>query len=283
MKTPGGISKGEPIFKPSTLNKKNHTEDLHYIGEGLPIPSQIKNVGVASVGISPIAAREDHVHGPIPPTPPTLTLFTATGTWTKPAGLLYAIVEGQAPGGGSGGSAATGASQIAVSGGGGGGGYCRKLILAAALGATETVTIGAVGTAGAAGANGGGAGGNVTFGAHFTANGGAGGGAGSAATAPQMGGNAGNGGNATGGDLNIPGGEGVSMPGFLLRTCRSPGGTSHFAGMNDSNGNNTGAGGVAGKNYGGGASGSFNCDNQVTTRAGAAGGPGICLVWEFYE
>ena len=41
----------------------------------------------------------------------TIDVFTASGTWTKPAGLAYIEVEVQAGGGGSGGCAATAASK----------------------------------------------------------------------------------------------------------------------------------------------------------------------------
>ena len=37
--------------------------DMHLIGEALPAPSQIVTLGSASVGNSPVAAREDHRHG----------------------------------------------------------------------------------------------------------------------------------------------------------------------------------------------------------------------------
>lgn len=105
--------------------------------------------------------------------PPQVALFTASGTFTKDAGLKYIIVEGV-------GAGATSSSTIS----GGGGGYFRKLILASTLGATETVTIGVTASPG----------GNTTFGAHCTGNGG---------TRTT-------GGTATGGDINIPGESGTN-------------------------------------------------------------------------
>jgi len=76
-------------------------------------------------------------------------VYTANNTWTKPAGLrhIIAIVVG---GGGGGGGGNTGASQTACAGGGGGGGFAQEFLLAAALGATEAVTVGAAGAAGSA-------------------------------------------------------------------------------------------------------------------------------------
>jgi len=51
-------------FKQSWMDKRTHDDpEFHYIGESLPVPSVIKSVGVSnSVGVSPIPAREDHVH-----------------------------------------------------------------------------------------------------------------------------------------------------------------------------------------------------------------------------
>ena len=69
-----------------------------------------------------------------PPAPvPTMRVYTSSGTWTKPAGLVYARVRVQGPGG---------ASQLGY---GGGGGYAESLILAADLDATESYVIGTSG------------------------------------------------------------------------------------------------------------------------------------------
>ncbi|MFR9800653.1 hypothetical protein ACL02U_32880, partial [Streptomyces sp. MS06] len=51
--------------------------------------------------------------------------FTADGTWSKPAGAIWVVVELMGGGGGAGGSASTGSAQSACSGGGGGGEYAR--------------------------------------------------------------------------------------------------------------------------------------------------------------
>jgi hypothetical protein len=117
------------------------------------------------------------------------TVFSASGTWTKDsrAVLVRVTVYG---GGGSGGSGACVASGVGGSGGGGGGGasLSQAIFDAAALGATETVTVGAGGasvagvSATGAGTNGN-AGGDSSFGAWLT---GYGGGRGGAGNLPQL-------------------------------------------------------------------------------------------------
>jgi hypothetical protein len=99
-------------------------------------------------------------------------IYDASTTWTKPTNLAYVQVTVVGAGGG-GGSASDVTSDNGQAGNSGAIGY--KKILAASLGSTETVTIGAGGAGGAAGANDGSAGGASSFGSHVTANGGSGG------------------------------------------------------------------------------------------------------------
>ncbi len=178
---------------------------------------------------------------------PTVTVYTANDTYTK-TDAIYIVVDGV--GGGAGGGQVGGGS----GGGGGGGAYCKKTILAAALGATETITIG---TGGAATVNG-----SVTsFGAHFTAGGGV--------KAPAAAGGAG--GTAAGGDINIDGGSGeggdVGAP-HQLTGC----GGDSFYGFG---GKGSAAAGLVGEGYGGGGSGG-------TGAAGGAGTAGYCVVTEYF-
>jgi len=77
--------------------------------------------------------------------PVSTQTFTSNGTWTKPAGLLYAVIECWG-GGGSGGSAMASSSSYSA-GGGGGGAYKRITIPAAKLSATEDIVVGAGGAA----------------------------------------------------------------------------------------------------------------------------------------
>lgn len=78
-------------------------------------------------------------------------VFTASGTWTKPAGVTTCMVI-CVGGGGGGGSGRRGAAGTARGGGGGGaaGGLATVVVAASDLGATETITVGAAGTGGAA-------------------------------------------------------------------------------------------------------------------------------------
>lgn len=94
--------------------------------------------------------------------------FTSSGTFTKPAGYDYFIVELWGAGGGGGKSTASSGC------GGGGGGYSFKRFEYADIGTSETVTIGAGGAKKTTQANGG-TGGESTFGSLLTAYGGSGG------------------------------------------------------------------------------------------------------------
>lgn len=108
--------------------------------------------------------------------------FTTSGTWTKPSGVNFVMVEvWGAGGGGSAGAKGASTSQEEGGGGGGGGAYAQKLFVASDLGSSETVTIGAGGsgaagqttnnTAGVAGSEGG----YTSFGSWLKAFGGGGG------------------------------------------------------------------------------------------------------------
>lgn len=194
------------------------------------------------------------------------TYLTAASpaTWTKPVGLKYVIVEVQAGGGGGGGGGSGGGAGATSGSGGGGGGYSRKLITAATLGATETVTIGAGGTAGATL---GGTGGSSSFGTHSTATGGTGG---------QIDAAGGTGGIGSSGDINIKGQSGgIAVSGDHIR---GTGGSSHLGG------GGTGGDLSVGENGGvyGGGGGGGQTTSGGSASSGGVGGAGIVIVTEFY-
>jgi hypothetical protein len=191
-----------------------------------------------------------------------ITLVTASGDWTKPAGLKAALVKLVGGGGGGGGVEATNGTQV-TSGSGGGGGWSEKLIPASALDATETVTIGA-GGAGAGGYNSGVAGGTTSFGAHLSATGGA---LGVRARAANNSGASGAGGVGAGGVLDMNGEDGVSSSGGS--TLLGIGGLRPPSGSN----------GASGSGYGAGGSGCTTSGSN--NRTGGAGLAGVVVVYEY--
>lgn len=207
-----------------------------------------------------------------------LEVFTSSGSWSKPPGLKAVRVRLVGGGGSGGGTPATAAGQAAEGGGGGGGGYSEKVILADDLASSETVTIGAGGAGAAAGASGN-AGGTTSFGTHLQATDGAGGTVGTA-TGTSVAVNGGSGGAGSGGELNIPGKDG--MVGHIITAAaqrQGAGGGSQLGPASTWPQSGTISG--AGDNYGGGSTGAI-AGASTAARTSAAGAPGVVLVEEFF-
>lgn len=137
--------------------------------------------------------------------PNNIQVFTASGTWTRPAGVdtVHVKVVGGGAGGGAGGGSSAANATGGSGGGGGAGGYSEGLI---AVTGNAAVTIGAGGAAGAGG-------GTSSFAGSTTiqATGGSAGGSGGnrSGSTPGIGGTGGTGGVGSGGTLNLSGGSGA--------------------------------------------------------------------------
>jgi len=180
-------------------------------------------------------------------------VFTANGTWTKPASAganSRVIIELWGGGGGGGGCASN-----AGGSGGGGGAYKRVEVLASFLGATESVTVGALGAKGASGGNSGTAGGTSSVGTKAYAYGGGGGGFASGGSGGRGGGGGGGGSSAVG--ATSTGTSSVAGGAPFGGAAGSPGADSLFGGGGGSSyigGGSFYGGGGGGSNSGGGIS-----------------------------
>lgn len=230
-------------------------------------------------------------HTPPPPTSASVVVFTSgVSTWTKPANFLYAIIEVQGGGGGGGGTANPSSTSSGAGTGGGAGGYARKLLLTAALGSTETVTVGA---AVAGGSSSDGTDGNastfaVAAGTDIVGNGGKGGNsqASPVGTIAREIGAAG--GTATGGDINMTGsgsegswqiGNTIFGTGQALAVASS-GGAAYFGGSPLARGQESGeAHGADGAQGSGGSGGTSGDTGGAAT--GGDGGAGLVVVTQY--
>jgi hypothetical protein len=213
--------------------------------------------------------------------PPTIQVFTTsgTGTWTKPSGCKSIKVTVVGGGGGGGSARGQDSSCNVAAGGGGAGGASIKYIDVTSV-SSATVTRGAGGSAGTGGGSGG-AGGTSSFGSYCSATGGNGG-QGISTTGNQCG-YGGSTGVGASGDINIEGGNGHHaqlVAGGL--PVSGAGGVSLFGGGGKRL-YRTSTGGTAGDagTLGGGGSGSATRD-QGSSQNGGVGGAGIVVVEEYY-
>jgi len=214
-------------------------------------------------------------------------VFTSTGTYTPTSGMVYCDIE-VLGGGGGGGGAASGATGVAAGAGGGSGGYAKKIVSAATIGASQSVTIGAAGAAGSAGNNAGGTGGTTSVGSIVSATGGVGGAGGpnNAITAVTFSAG-GAGGVGSSGDLNANGGQAqdgtaflhAATIGYVLSGQGADGiyGGGGVASAFAATGANAGGAATV---YGGGGGGGGVFQN-ASAAAGGAGAAGVVIVTEY--
>jgi hypothetical protein len=249
--------------------------------------TSLKGLVPASGGGTTNFLRADGTFAAVPvptATIPKITTFTASGTYTPTAGLIYAIIEcvGGGGGGGGGQSPGAGAGYAIGCGGGGSGGYSRTVKSAAQIGASQSVTIGA-GGAGVSNANGN-AGGTTSVGTLCVAQGGSGGTGGGGYFA------AGAGGVIAGavGDVIAAGAPGVNgmLSGDVATGTRSEsgaGGSSFYGGggVGIGTGAGTAINGNAASSYGsgGGGGGSYNVG---TSFSGGNGSAGVVIITEYF-
>ena len=212
----------------------------------------------------------------------TWEVFTASGTFTVPAGVTEVVVYVTGGGGGGSGSGYGGGYRVnGVSGAGGGTAIMKVTGLTPA--ATESVTIGAGGGGGAAYAGasitGGSSGGTSSFGAHCSATGG-GGGSGTS--------EGGWGGNGSGGDLNLYGGAGgapyagLTNSGTGHAAQNSLGGGSYWSPNSgyppkSTHSSGTRVSGGAARGYGTGGTGSYSYQ-ATSSFSGGDGEDGLVVV-----
>lgn len=212
-------------------------------------------------------------------------VFTANGTWNKPAGINRVRVLVVGGGGGGGGVDGQGSGTDCAASGGSAGGYCEKLIDVTSI-ASSTITVGAGGVGGAAGNNNGAPGGDSVWSDGIntlTANGGGDGKGRAGSTTPSWVLSSA-GGLASGGDFNARGGMGGpggdAQPQNTAKSGR--GGASYIgAGARETLANSGSVGGAdADANTGAGGSGA-STENVTANAAGGDGADGIVIVYEY--
>lgn len=197
----------------------------------------------------------------------TTVTYTASGSWTAPAGVTSVDCQCWGGGGGGGGSTPT---QANFGSSGGGGEFAEETTLAVTPGNVYTFTIGAAGSAGSSSGTSGGAGGSTTFpgdSVTVTAHGGGGGGNGNSPGSAA-------GGTGSANSVHHNGGAGGSGAGAGAAGGGGSGGTGSAgnAGPGGASGGAAGATAVTG----GGPGGNGGANNQAghAPASGPGGGGG---------
>lgn len=295
------VTGGEGIEVTGTGSKTNpYVVDMAVEGtldvtdENTLIRSGVSVLDFQGGGITATAGDPGEVIVTVPTIPPpglsnvTVQRFVyqtvGSATWTKPANCLSVLVYVQGAGGGGAGAQATASGQVVCGGAGGGGGHCFRFFNASELADTEPVVVGGGGAGGPASQTSGAAGEASSFGQStylMTALGGGGG-----SQMPVQTSNAqaqgGDGGSASGGTVNMPGGDGTN--GRTLGTTPispmpGPGGDSFFGGAQRATYvlGSTGAAGSNGTNWGGGGTAGYAFASQAGF-GGGAGAQGLVVV-----
>lgn len=280
-----GVSNGDILDYAIKDGNNSEIGTGTYTSAGLTLTRNVTNSTNSNAAINLSGAAEVFI------TPRADTLitsikvqkFTSSGTYTPSTGMVFCIIECLGGGGGGGGANndSGSASQAYGGGGGGAGGYSRKYAIAADVGASKGVTIGANGIGGFA-SNVGTAGGDTSVGspAICVGKGGSGGSYGSLSSYPY----GGSGGVAGTGDVTPAGASGISGTYSQTTTfsgASGTGGSSPFGGGGRGifvNGNvQTGLNATG---YGSGGSG---CSTHGVTNGGSggAGTPGLVIITEF--
>jgi hypothetical protein len=186
----------------------------------------------------------------------SLRVYTATSTWTKPAGLEYITTWVC----GAGGSGAGGTGGSDAGGGGGSGGCAFEMLSADELSGTTSISIG-VST---------GPGGSTFFGTFSS----------STSGVSAVGISRGSGGVASGGDLNFNGSGGG---GGFSGSAGEPGGGSGASSQLGigGGGGNSGGNADAGTGYGSGGGGGGGSSGG-SSGSGGSGAQGVVIVTEYY-
>ncbi|WP_052024708.1 hypothetical protein [Pseudomonas sp. G5(2012)] len=205
-------------------------------------------------------------------------VFTSSGTYTPTPGMKFAIVTVQGGGGGGAGTTVPTAGNASIGAGGNAGAFARGKFLAAAIGASQAVTIGIGGTAGVSANGGGGA--TTSLGALITAPGGGGGNMFNNAAVPNANGNGAVSAAPTGGNIYSSIGAGATLAlGLTTAVLFGGGGGASFFGPGGPP-NVSGNVGNTGIGYGSGGAGAATVPAGGVL-AGGVGKAGIIVIEEY--